>query len=387
MSKYLTEADIIEAISWRHHLHTIPELGFEEHETAKFIAEKLRLWRFEVRTAYAKTGIIGSLKRGTSQRSIGIRADIDALPILEKSGVEYASKTDGRMHACGHDGHVSTALAAAKAVSQLDFDGTVHFIFQPAEENEGGGREMVKAGLFEDFPVDAIYGMHNWPSLDVGTCVARDAEMMAAFGIFEITITGRGDDFACRVAGDAALVMFAQCIQPVGMLVRLGQRVVHRRQRAARFDGSQAGGLDCQQIVLRRARRGAKADKARQVRIQAMPARAEHHHRAVAQHFLRRGGVTVARQARGAGSQYQRRLDATLPQRCSARTGQFEFGPFGTRPAQYFRHRFGSFAAQDAVALLLGCAQHQAARAQRRRQGQFAMLRTVRQHGSVIGQF
>lgn len=219
MTKYLTDADIAEAISWRHHLHSIPELGFEEHETAKFIADKLSLWGFKVRTAYAKTGVIGSLKRGTSQRSIGIRADIDALPILEKSGVEYTSKIDGRMHACGHDGHVSIALAAAKAISQLDFDGTVHFIFQPAEENEGGGRAMVEAGLFEDFPVDAIYGMHNWPSLDFGTCVARDAEMMAAFGIFEITVTGQGAHGAMPHEGADPVVASAQIVSALQTVV------------------------------------------------------------------------------------------------------------------------------------------------------------------------
>lgn len=192
LNAYLSQDDIAEAIQWRHHLHRNPELGFAEVKTANFIAEKLKSWGYDVTEGFAKTGIIASLKRGHSPRAIGIRADMDALPIEEKSGVAYPSETNGVMHACGHDGHVTMALAAAKACTKIDFDGTVRFIFQPAEENEGGGREMVNQGLFEKFPVDEIYGMHNWPALDVGTCVARDDTMMAAFGTFEITIKGKG---------------------------------------------------------------------------------------------------------------------------------------------------------------------------------------------------
>lgn len=212
MAAVLSEADIAEATSWRHDLHRHPELAFEENRTSTFIAEKLRLWGYDVRTGYAKTGVIGSLKRGSSGRAIGIRADMDALPIVEKSGVAYVSETSGKMHACGHDGHVTMALAAAKAVSKLDFDGTVHFIFQPAEENEGGGREMVQEGLFRDFPVDAVYGMHNWPALDVGTCVARDDAMMAAFGTFEIELTGKGAHGAMPHEGADPVVAAAQLV-------------------------------------------------------------------------------------------------------------------------------------------------------------------------------
>lgn len=212
MAVFLSEADISEAIGWRHDLHRHPELAFEEDRTAAFIAEKLQLWGFSVHSGYARTGVIGSLTRGTSKRAIGIRADIDALPITEKSGVDYASQTAGKMHACGHDGHVSMALAAAKAISKLDFDGTVHFIFQPAEENEGGGREMVEEGLFTDFPVDAVYGLHNWPALDVGTCVARDNAMMAAFGTFEIELIGKGAHGAMPHEGADPLVAAAQLV-------------------------------------------------------------------------------------------------------------------------------------------------------------------------------
>lgn len=212
MSIFLNDADIAEATAWRHDLHRHPELAFEENRTAKFIAEKLRQWGYNVTTGYAKTGVVGSLRRGTSSRAIGIRADMDALPIVEKSGVAYVSETSGKMHACGHDGHVTMALAAAKAISKLDFDGMVHFIFQPAEENEGGGRDMVKEGLFKDFPMDAIYGLHNWPALELGTCVARDDAMMAAFGTFEIELTGKGAHGAMPHEGADPVVAASQLV-------------------------------------------------------------------------------------------------------------------------------------------------------------------------------
>ncbi|PJR91697.1 M20 aminoacylase family protein [Brucella intermedia] len=212
MAVFLSEADIAEARGWRHDLHRHPELAFEEKRTAAFIAEKLQLWGFSVRSGFAGTGVIGSLTRGTSKRAIGIRADMDALPIIEKSGVDHESERPGKMHACGHDGHVAMALAAAKVVSKLEFDGTVRFIFQPAEENEGGGREMVREGLFTDFPVDAVYGLHNWPALDVGTCVARDDAMMAAFGTFEIELIGKGAHGAMPHEGADPVVAAAQLV-------------------------------------------------------------------------------------------------------------------------------------------------------------------------------
>lgn len=212
MNAYLEPNDIAEAIEWRHHLHRNPELGFEEHQTAQFIAEKMKSWGYDVVQGIARTGIVASLSKGSSARAIGIRADMDALPILEKSGVAYPSQTDGKMHACGHDGHVTMALAAAKACTKVNFDGTVRFIFQPAEENEGGGREMVNEGLFDKFPVDAIYGMHNWPGQDVGTCVARDDAMMAAFGTFEITVTGKGAHGAMPHEGADPVVAASQIV-------------------------------------------------------------------------------------------------------------------------------------------------------------------------------
>lgn len=183
---------IAEAVAWRRQLHGNPELGFAEHDTAAFIAAKLGEWGYDVTVGVGRTGVVASMTKGAGNRAIGIRADIDALPITEASGAEWSSQQPGRAHSCGHDGHVAVALAAARALAGAEFDGTLRFIFQPAEENEGGGREMVADGLFTRFPVDAIYAMHNWPGLPPGTLVARDREMMAAFGTFEITLAGRG---------------------------------------------------------------------------------------------------------------------------------------------------------------------------------------------------
>lgn len=212
MTSILSSEEIGEAVKWRHHLHRNPELGFEETGTSAFIAGRLAEWGYAVRTGYGRTGLVGSLSRGASARAIGIRADIDALPIQEQTGLPYASGRPGKMHACGHDGHVSMALAAARAVSRLDFDGTVHFIFQPAEENEGGGRAMVEDGLFRDIAMDDIYALHNWPALDLGRCVARDDRMMAAFGTFEIKVRGRGAHGAMPHEGADPIVAAAQIV-------------------------------------------------------------------------------------------------------------------------------------------------------------------------------
>jgi amidohydrolase len=187
-------ADLIEqAIAWRRHLHQHPELAFDERRTADFVAAHLGGWGYAVHRGLGGTGVVGTLKRGTGRRAIGIRADMDALPILEQSGVAHESTARGLMHACGHDGHVAIALAAARVCADLpNLDGTVHFIFQPAEEREGGAARMIREGLFRLFPCDTIYGLHNWPGLPVGTCVARDGPMMAAIADFEIVINGRG---------------------------------------------------------------------------------------------------------------------------------------------------------------------------------------------------
>jgi amidohydrolase len=208
------KTDILaEALSWRHHLHRHPELAFGERETSDFVATQLERFGLKVHRGLAGTGVVGTLRRGTGRRSIGIRADMDALPVREESGAPHISRVPGVMHACGHDGHTAIALAAAGICSALpDLDGIVHFIFQPAEENEGGGRRMVEEGLFKSFPCDSVYALHNWPGLPVGTCVARDGPMMAAFGTFEIGIRGRGAHGAMPHAGTDAILAATQLV-------------------------------------------------------------------------------------------------------------------------------------------------------------------------------
>lgn len=160
-------ADLIaEAVEWRRHLHRYPEVAYNERQTSDFIADQLGNYGLSVHRGLGGTGVVGTLKRGTSRRTIGIRADMDALSIKEETEVPYASSIPGTMHACGHDGHIAMALAAARVAAELPgLDGTVHFIFQPAEEGECGARRMIKEGLFQLFPCDAIYALHNQPAL------------------------------------------------------------------------------------------------------------------------------------------------------------------------------------------------------------------------------
>ncbi len=178
--------------SWRRDLHAHPETAFEEIRTSDMVAAKLEEFGIDVHRGLAKTGVVGTLTNGDGP-SIGLRADMDALDVRELNDIDYKSINDGKMHACGHDGHTAMLLGAARYLAETkNFKGTVHFIFQPAEENEGGGRVMVEEGLFDKFPVEAVYGMHNWPGQDVGTFAVTEGPIMAAFDIFEITITGRG---------------------------------------------------------------------------------------------------------------------------------------------------------------------------------------------------
>ncbi|MBV8738677.1 MAG: amidohydrolase [Alphaproteobacteria bacterium] len=178
---------------WRHDIHAHPELGFEEERTSAFVAQKLAEFGCEVFRGIGKTGVIGRLRAGNSPLAIGLRADMDALPIEEATNLPYRSQNHGRMHACGHDGHTTMLLGAARYLAETrNFDGTVHLIFQPAEEGLGGGAAMVADGLFERFPCDAIFGMHNRPGLAVGKFQIRTGPMMAGGAYFDIAITGRG---------------------------------------------------------------------------------------------------------------------------------------------------------------------------------------------------
>jgi len=182
-----------EMTEWRRDLHAHPELGLQEHRTSQVVAEKLASWGIEVTRGLAGTGIVGTLRNGTSGRAIGLRADMDALEMEEANDFPHRSQHPGAMHACGHDGHTTMLLGAAKYLAETRrFDGTVHFIFQPAEEGLGGGRIMVEEGLFDRFPCDAVYGAHNETSLPVGQMVAVAGGVSAASDRFWITITGRG---------------------------------------------------------------------------------------------------------------------------------------------------------------------------------------------------
>ncbi|MEJ2088699.1 MAG: amidohydrolase, partial [Gammaproteobacteria bacterium] len=177
----------------RRHIHANPELGFEEVATAELVASHLAELGIDVARGLATTGVVGTLSRGTSKRSIGLRADMDALPIHEENTFAHRSRRDGCFHGCGHDGHVVMLLAAAEYLaSSCDFDGTVHLIFQPAEEGLGGGKAMIEEGLFESFPCDAVYGMHNWPLLEVGRFATRPGAFLACSDIFDIVIAGQG---------------------------------------------------------------------------------------------------------------------------------------------------------------------------------------------------
>jgi hippurate hydrolase len=178
---------------WRHDLHRIPETAFEEHKTSAYIARVLTDLGYEVATGIGGTGLVGSLTRGTSGRGVALRSELDALPITDRSGVEYPSEHPGRTHACGHDGHMAMLLgAAARLAEEGGFDGTVRVFFQPAEEPGLGAQRMVDDGLFERFPVDAIYGIHNHPGTPAGHVLTRPGLVMASEDNFTICITGRG---------------------------------------------------------------------------------------------------------------------------------------------------------------------------------------------------
>lgn len=212
-----------QVVEWRHHIHANPELGFGEYETARFVADRLRAFGLdEIHEGIGGTGVVGVLRGRPGTRAIGLRAELDALPVLEKTGLAYASKKDGVMHACGHDGHTAMLLGAAKLLADSRaFDGTVCFIFQPAEENEGGSMRMIEDGLFERFPVEAVYAVHNWPGLPLGTIAARAGAMMAAVDTFELSFEGTGAHAAMPQLGDDPILAAGAFVQAV-------QRVVSR---------------------------------------------------------------------------------------------------------------------------------------------------------------
>lgn len=214
------EADLETLTAIRRDIHAHPETAFEEVRTADIVAERLQEYGLEVHRGLARTGVVGTLKRGVSDRSVGLRADMDALHIQETNDFDHRSRHDGKMHACGHDGHTTMLLGAAKHLAEAGgFDGTIHFIFQPAEENEGGGREMVEDGLFDRFPCEAVFGMHNIPGMEVGTFAVMPGPMMASFDIFEFTITGRGTHAAMPQTGTDTIVAGSDLVQALQTIV------------------------------------------------------------------------------------------------------------------------------------------------------------------------
>ena len=181
--------------TWRQDLHRIPEIGLEEYQTSKYIKSKLSEFNIDFKDGYANTGIVAHIKgsKGNSDKSIGLRADFDALPMPEKNNFDHKSTNEGMMHACGHDGHTSMLLGAAKYLSENnDFDGNVYFIFQPGEEGFAGGQKMIQDGMFDDFKIDEVYALHNWPELPIGTIGVNNGPMMAAVDEFDIIVNGKG---------------------------------------------------------------------------------------------------------------------------------------------------------------------------------------------------
>ena len=204
----------------RRDLHAHPELAFAERRTGDIIAGQLQRLGLEIHRGIAGTGVVGRLQRGASARAIGLRADMDALPLDELNAFAHRSRHDGCMHACGHDGHMAMLLGAAEALSTTArFDGSVYFIFQPAEEHEGGGRLMVEQGLFERFPMQAVFGLHNWPGLAAGQMAVIPGAVMAGADRFEIRLSGRGGHAAMPQQADDIVLAGAVLVQALQTLV------------------------------------------------------------------------------------------------------------------------------------------------------------------------
>ena len=207
---------------WRRDLHKIPEIGLKEYKTSSYIKDKLKGWDIEFKDGYADTGLIAWVKgsKGDSKKSIGLRADFDALPMSEKNNFDHKSSNEGMMHACGHDGHTSMLLGAVKYLKENnDFDGTVYFIFQPGEEGFGGGEIMINDGLLNDFNIDEVYALHNWPELPLGHFGVSTGPMMAAVDEFDIIVKGKGGHAAIPDLGVDPVIIAAQIINAVQTII------------------------------------------------------------------------------------------------------------------------------------------------------------------------
>ena len=204
----------------RQDIHRHPELAYEEKRTAAVVAQRLRAWGVAVHEGIGGTGVVGVLEAGSSARTVGLRADMDALPIHERSGLAYESVHQGRAHSCGHDGHTAMLLCAARYLAETRrFDGRIHFIFQPAEEGKAGARAMIEDGLFEKFPCAEVYALHNWPALPAGTVATRPGAIMAAADRVEITVRARGGHAAQPHLSPDAILCAAQIVAAAHTLV------------------------------------------------------------------------------------------------------------------------------------------------------------------------
>jgi amidohydrolase len=230
-----------EMTTWRHDLHAHPELSMQETRTARVVRDKLAEFGVdEIITGLATHGVVGVIRAGSSARAIGLRADMDALPIQEETGLPHASRNPGMMHACGHDGHTTMLLGAAKYLAETrNFDGTVYLVFQPAEEFEGGADMMIRDGLFDRCPMDKIYGLHNWPEMKAGTFLWRAGPVMAAVGFFEIVVTGKGSHGASPHQGIDPIMVSAQII---GALQTIVSRSIEPIEGGVVSIGSISGG-------------------------------------------------------------------------------------------------------------------------------------------------
>jgi hippurate hydrolase len=221
------EADAPQMSVLRRDLHAHPELCFQEVRTADVIARQLTEWGIEVHRGLATTGVVGVIQGGTSPRSLALRADIDALPMTEHNTFSHASQYPGRMHACGHDGHTAMLLAAAKHLAaERDFDGRVILVFQPAEEGGGGAREMIQQGLFQQFPVEAIFGAHNWPGMAVGEFAIKSGPCFASSNEFRITLRGKGAHAAMPHNGIDPVPVACQLVQAYQTILTRNMRPI-----------------------------------------------------------------------------------------------------------------------------------------------------------------
>ncbi|MEN9629380.1 MAG: hypothetical protein RJA10_2607, partial [Pseudomonadota bacterium] len=220
-------ADAASITALRRDIHAHPELCFQEQRTADLIAKALTDWGIPIHRGMGTTGVVGIIKNGSSPRAVGLRADIDALPMTEHNRFAHASTHAGKMHACGHDGHTAMLLAAAKHLAKhRNFDGTVYLVFQPAEEGGGGAREMIKDGLFEKFPMEAIFGMHNWPGMKAGQFALAPGPMMASSNEFKVTIRGKGAHAALPHNGVDPVPVACQMVQSFQTIVSRNKRPI-----------------------------------------------------------------------------------------------------------------------------------------------------------------